>query len=338
MSTSLTSDPLIERAHELVAKFPPKTGAPSLWLKPPATVGAPQESSWRFWHPLFSEHRDLLASGWEELEESASPILWKSIVLFGGKHKDENRELLSTANQHLCDDGVLHFVVPNEYGSKSYQKTLEAEGRLLEHQTGRKSRLYLLKKLPGDSSGGSFGEVQKNAEGFWSNPGLFSWSGVDRGSRVLTDVLRGQELNGPVADLGAGWGYLGTQLKSVLTLHLFENDRRGLEACRRNLPDRANVTTHWCDLCRPESLPKEVPKSFRTILSNPPFHVGRKEQSLLSHHFASVAHRLLRADGEFYLVGNTHLAYQRILPELFGSVDIVRQQDGFSVILSKNPK
>ncbi len=327
----------MERAHELVAKFPPKTSAPSLWLKPPSTVGSPLESSWRFWHPLFSQHRELSALGWQELQETKIASPWKSIVLYGGKHKDENWDLLKSANLHLHDDGVIHFVVPNEYGSKSYQKPLENEDRLIDHQSGRKSRLYLLKKGQPSGGGSDFGALRKNPEGYWSNPGLFSWSGGDRGSRVLADVLKRAELDGPVADLGAGWGYLCSQLDPSLTLHLFENDQRGLEAARQNL-DRPNVVTHWCDLCQPSPWPKEALKSYRTIITNPPFHIGRKEQSLLSHHFAALAHRLLKPHGDFYLVGNTHLAYQRLLKELFTSVEIIEQRDGFSVILSREPK
>jgi 16S rRNA (guanine1207-N2)-methyltransferase len=251
------------------------------------------------------------------------------VVLYGSKHKEENWELLEAANGLLAEGGRWLFVVPNDYGSKSYQSRLQEQGRLVSYESGRKSRLYRLARVAGPEA--ALQRLQRNQVGYWSCPGLFSWNAVDRGSALLAEALRGETLQGPVGDLGAGWGYLACALDPSLPLHLFESDRRALAAARLNLEGR-NLATYWCDLSDTESWPEGAPTSLGTVISNPPFHTGKRQEAALGQLFARLAHRLLPKGGVLWLVGNTHLGYPKLLATLYSAVEVRVQKDGFTVI------
>ncbi len=319
-------DPLLTRAHELLAKYPPGEES-ALWLKPPSSCPRPANSESRFWHPWRPEHFALSDQGWKALESSRP---WKEIVLFGGKHKEENYSLLDYAAAHLEPEGRLHFLVPNDYGSKSYQKILAQKFARMEYQSGRKSRLYQL-AAPTQSGDSDLCPLTQNASGFWTCPGLFCWQKPDRGSSVLASELAQRSLQGPVADLGAGWGYLSSQLPSELKLDLFEADARGVEACRRNLEGRT-CEVHWEDVT---GLKQE--RKFATVITNPPFHSGKKSEPLLGAAFVAAAHRLLKTRGQLYLVGNAHLPYPKVMASFFEQVEVLRREDGFAVVLGRNP-
>jgi 16S rRNA (guanine1207-N2)-methyltransferase len=272
----------------------------------------------------------LRLAGWREFEAPWQER-WDEIVLYAGKHKEENWALLEAANGLMTENAKTLFVVPNEYGSKSYQRRLQDEGRLLDYESGRKSRLYRLRRVASEATLQPLDALRRNAAGYWSSPGLFSWNEVDRGSALLAEALKGEVLKGPIGDLGAGWGYLGTALDGKQHLHLFESDRRGLAAAQKNLEGRA-VTGHWCDLTDTEHWPPGAPTTLGTVISNPPFHAGKRQEAALGQLFARLAHRLLPPGGAFWLVGNTHLGYPRLLATLFGAVDVRLQKDGFTVV------
>lgn len=320
-------DPAIARTHELIEKLQP-IGQKALWLNPPALLPSEGHPDSRLWQPHFNDHHTLRLRGWKDLERDASG-LWDRIVLYASKHKEENWELLDAANSLLSPEGSILFGVPNDYGSKSYQAGLENRGRLLSYESARKSRVYRLKGAPAAAL--PLEQPRLTPGGFWSSPGLFSWSAVDRGSALLAQALQEQPLSGPVADLGAGWGYLASTLNPKLELHLFETDRRGLDCARRNLEDR-RVGYHWCDLSDTDSWPEGAPSSVATVITNPPFHTGKKEETALGQLFARLAHRLLPKGGALWLVGNSHLAYPRLLATLYSSVEVRAQRDGFTVV------
>jgi 16S rRNA (guanine1207-N2)-methyltransferase len=320
-----SSDPAIVRAQELVEKHFP-TLESVLWLNPPSCLGAPRRAGWRLWQPHYPDSIRLRQLGWPD---QMSQGTWDAIVVYASKHKDENWALLDAADSLLSQSGYILFAVPNEYGAKSYQQELAAQGRMVHYESGRKSRLYRLQGVGRPAR--SPDQLCRNSSGFWSCPGLFSWKAPDRGSLLLAETLKGENLAGPVGDFGAGWGYLGVGLDPALSLHLFESDRRGLEAARLNLPGR-DLSTYWCDLTQSGQWPEQAPTRLGTVITNPPFHSGKREETELGRQFAVQAHRVLRPGQALWLVGNTHLAYPRLLSTLFASIEVRAQRDGYTVV------
>ncbi len=323
------TDPAIARAHELLEKFPP-LAVDTLWLNPPAScLGAPPQGS-RFWQPHFAEHHSLRGRGWEDLDP-ADRTAWPQIVLHASKHKEETNHLIKAAQTRLQDGGRLLVAIPNDYGGKSFEKPLKESGSLIGYENGRKSRLYRLSRGVIGKPSWDLDSLDKRAHGFISSPGLFSWSSVDSGSALLAEVLEKESLTGPIADLGAGWGYLASQLSPHTVVHLFESDRRGLASAAQNLQGRS-AHFHWCDLTDLDRWPEGAPTRFSNVITNPPFHSGQREETSLGRLFARLAHRLLPPGGALWLVGNTHLAYPRLLGTLFKQVEIKAQGRGFTVV------
>ena len=322
-SLSLT-DPFLSRTGELVAKH--IEPVPTLWLKPPGDTALHLGAQSQFWQPWYPEHQRLLKTGWK----SGLGELWAQIVLFGGRQKEENRNLLELARQHLEPQGKILFAVPNEYGSKSYQKQLEEDFSALNYFSGRKSRLYIFQN--DHETRKSLDFTIQNQSGFSSQAGLFSWDRIDRGSALLVKALKMEKIRGPICDLGAGWGFLSSSLTSNSSpLHLLEADSRGLDMAKVNLGSKV-ASYHWADATDIPSLPSELVGSMGTVVTNPPFHTGKKAEPILGGAFVASAHKLLKKrGGALYLVGNSHLPYRRILQAFFSEVKELQRQDGYQV-------
>jgi 16S rRNA (guanine1207-N2)-methyltransferase len=64
------------------------------------------------------------------------------------------------------------------------------------------------------------------------------------------------------------------------------------------------------------SIPTEP---YDAILSNPPFHTGRRADPGLGRAFISAAARMLKPSGKFIMVANRHLPYEDALKDAFGT-------------------
>lgn len=321
MSTLSPTDPLLSRAGELVAKH--LEDVPTLWLKAPGDTPLHRRDS-QFWQPWYPEYTRLLKNGWKEHEAEAD---WPQVVLFGGRQKEENRFLLQRAREITAPTGRVFFALPNDYGGRSFHKELDG---LLQNYSGRKSRLFVLSP---DSSGTarSLVELQTNREDLQSCPGLFSWDRADHGSRLLLEALQEHNLEGPIADLGAGWGYLSRSLPKALDRHMLEADKRGVAACLKNVEGK-KIFVHWCDLTDPTSVPKALFGRFRTVVTNPPFHTHKRSDPVLGGAFVAMAGQLLSKNGALYLVGNSHLPYQKIIEKLLGKAEVLLYRDGYQIV------
>ena len=184
-------------------------------------------------------------------------------------------------------------------------------------------------------SGGDFSDwaaTDRVVEGFVTRPGVFSADGPDKGSQALAVVL--PPLKGRVADLGAGWGFLARHIlaaEAVNRLDLIEADAVALDCARRNITD-PRAAFHWADAT---SFQPEHP--YDTVVSNPPFHVGRAGDPGLGIAFIAAARRMLTPQGGFWMVANRHLPYEDALGRAFADVEEVGGTPGFKVIHATRP-
>jgi 16S rRNA (guanine1207-N2)-methyltransferase len=189
-------------------------------------------------------------------------------------------------------------------------------------------------------SGGDFSdwaaasrEVQL-PEGFVTTPGLFSADAVDRGSAALAAALP-KNLSGRVADLGAGWGFLASQVlqsPKVAECHLVEAEHTALECARRNVAD-ARARFHWAD-----ATTFDPDAAFDAIVMNPPFHTSRAADPDLGRDFIRAAARLIRPNGTVWLVANRHLPYEAALSAAFHEVEKVTGDASFKVFRATKPR
>lgn len=217
-------------------------------------------------------------------------------------------------------------------GIEAIGKALKARVPLLGQVSKAHGKVYWLQADPALADLAR-PATQRTAEGDLTAPGLFSADGVDPASRALAAALPAT-LKGRVADLGAGWGWLSREVlkrEGVRELHLVEAEKRALDCARENLRDDRAVF-HWADAT--EWVP-DAP--LDAVVTNPPFHAGRKADPALGRAFISAAARILAPHGQLWLVANRHLPYETALTGLFRDVQEAGGHPGFKILHAARP-
>jgi 16S rRNA (guanine1207-N2)-methyltransferase len=171
-------------------------------------------------------------------------------------------------------------------------------------------------------------------EGYVTAPGGFSSGGPDRGSEILVALV--PPLKGRIADIGAGWGYLSGEIlaeqEAITHLDLIEADHDMLEAARANVDD-PRAAFHWADVTR-----FDPGEPYDAIISNPPFHTGRRADPGLGRSFISAAARMLKPSGKFIMVANRHLPYEAALKDAFGTGRLIGELEGYKLYEAGKPR
>ncbi len=177
-------------------------------------------------------------------------------------------------------------------------------------------------------------EAEEAEDGWWRAPGVFSADGVDKASQFLADNLP-SNLSGKVVDLGAGWGFLSRTIlerQGVTDVWLVEDDLLATYTATRNIADpRAHI--NWAD-----ALTWQPPEKVDHVVTNPPFHIGRKADPKLGQAFIVAAARMLKPQGQLWLVANRHLPYEKTLQDAFRTVELHADNPSFKIFHTTSPK
>lgn len=162
--------------------------------------------------------------------------------------------------------------------------------------------------------------------------GVFSASGLDKGTAVLLKLAPEPPHSGSFLDLGCGWGPIALSLAlESPSAHVWALDvnQRALELTRSNA-ENLGITS--ITACTAEELPPA--QTFDLIWSNPPIRVGKK----ILHELLMTYLTRLNVGGVAYLVVQKHLGADSLIPWLqdaLGSAYKVSRYDsskGFRVI------
>lgn len=243
----------------------------------------------------------------------------------------ERRYVLARALQALRAGGELVALAPKTRGGARLNEELTAFGCDVRESAKRHHRICVT-EAPAKPLGiaeaiAEAGLQQVGPEGFWSQPGIFSWNRLDPGSAVLLAAL--PPLSGRGADLGCGSGILGHEvlrLGAVSALWLLDIDGRAVAAARRNISDERAVILH-ADARSPH--PALTGLDF--VIMNPPFHASGEEDRRLGPAFIEAAARMLRRGGVCRLVANVALPYEAHLATNFSRFSEVARANGFKV-------
>jgi 16S rRNA (guanine1207-N2)-methyltransferase len=274
--------------------------------------------------------------------EAAEDARFDLVLVLPPRQRDEARAFFARAAHHADGGGIVLACVPNAEGAKSAQADLTALLGTVSHVSKHKCRVFWgvsqssARDASLQSSWLALDRLQPNSAGYLSRPGLFAWDRVDAASALLTMHLP-DDLRGHVADFGAGYGYLASQIVArcphVSSVDLYEAEARALEPARLNLQQAIRESgrdiafdVQWHDITT------GINRQYDAIVSNPPFHQGRADLPDLGRAFIARAANALVARGRFLLVANRHLPYESTLAAHFEQVHTVIEQDGFKVI------
>lgn len=271
------------------------------------------------------------------------------VLVLPTRQRDEARALLARAVSHAAPGGIVVACQSNSEGARSGESDLARLVGPVRSLSKHKCRVFWSEALDAPLDEARIDEwlaldaIRPILDGrYLSRPGLFAWDRIDAASALLAECLPAT-LHGRVADLGAGYGYLATELvrrcAGVAAIDLYEAEQRALEPARLNL-ERAiaaagrpvATSLSWHDVAQ------GLERRYDAIISNPPFHQGRADRPELGQAFITAASKALRDDGELWLVANRHLPYESTLATRFREVRHVAERDGYKVIAARGAR
>lgn len=322
-----------------------------LFLRARHGAGLPREATgWRV-EQSFRPHADALIAAGIPVEPEHASGDFDLVLLLPPRQRQESRALLARAWQRLAPGGTLVAAQRNDEGARSLQDDVARLFGPVQALAKHHCRAIVARRDAdvGDARAvaGTVPDAAAALAAAWladdaprpvgaaallSRPGVFAWDHVDRGSALLVDALP-PDLCGRAADLGAGIGVLSLALLSrcpgLVSLELYEAEARALALARANVDARdpdIPVGYHWHDVTR------GLPARYDTIVSNPPFHVGRDPDPALGQAFIAAAAAALAPGGRLWLVANRQLPYEGTLGAGFASVRCVLERDGYKIV------
>lgn len=259
----------------------------------------------------------------------------EAAVICVPRHKLEARARIAKAAEVVVPGGAIVVDGQKNDGVESLIKELRRKVEIGDVFAKAHGKLVVFQN-PGPEvfQDWAEGPAQRLPEGFVTRPAAFSADGVDPGSQALAAVLPPQ-MQGNVADFGAGWGYLSSEVltrEGVKQVHLIEAEHAALDAARQNLSD-PRAQFHWADATR-----FDPPVAFDAVVMNPPFHTGRNADPNLGRAFIAAAKRALGPSGVLWMVANRHLPYEQALNDAFRDVENLESPASYKLYRASAPR
>lgn len=169
---------------------------------------------------------------------------------------------------------------------------------------------------------------------FTTDNGVFSKKTVDFGSRLLIETLDlALAPEGPVLDVGCGYGPMGLSLAASAPARLVEMvdvNKRALALAQRNATANgiANVLIHSSNIYA--AIERH---DFAAIVSNPPIRAGKE----VVHTILAGAFPLLKKGGSLTIVIQKKQgapSAQKKMLETFGNATVLKKDKGYFIIQS----
>lgn len=278
---------------------------------------------------------------WTEL---APNIAYKNIFCILPQQKDAALYMIASSFRALEEDGLLLCVAANNAGGKNIEKWMKELGTDPSSLSKSKCRIVWAhnnninqEKIDLYIKKASQQKIDMNGQEFTTQPGIFGWDKIDKGSQLLLENLP-SDLKGIGADFGCGYGYLSFEIlknnPKIKKLYALEANHDALSCAQENLRQYegdVDIEYGWVDLKQPQ----EGIESLDWIVMNPPFHEGKKTDENAGLAFITQAVKVLKKEGVLYMVANAHLPYEKTLEKLFSSVTKTCEEQGYKIFIAR---
>lgn len=245
------------------------------------------------------------------------------VVLYVPKEKALTQMLLDNLAACLHPDDTLYLVGDNRGGVKSVAKKLAQPWAPAQKiASGNHCLLYRTQLTePGAPFNSSVYRSQYQLAGdklaVVNLPGVFSHEHLDAGTELLLQHLP-PAISGRVLDFACGSGVVGSVLQqrySLETLVCSDVSAFALRATELTL----DMNDQQGKVVASDGL-TYIEGKFDWIISNPPFHTGKKTDYEIARQFFAAAPKRLNKGGRLLIVANSFLPYPDLLRQSFNKV------------------
>jgi len=176
--------------------------------------------------------------------------------------------------------------------------------------------------------------LRGNSFRFKTDQGVFSKNEVDFGSRLLIESFTVPETNGPILDVGCGYGPIGLSIAKSepdCFIHMVDVNERALELAKENALSNhiSNVKIYESD--RFENV---LDEKFSAIVTNPPIRAGKK----VVHEILTKSYEYLLPKGELWVVIQKKQgapSAKEKMSEIFEEIEVVCKDKGYYILKAK---
>lgn len=165
---------------------------------------------------------------------------------------------------------------------------------------------------------------------FQTDAGVFSKSEVDFGSRLLIETFQGSEIDGPVLDVGCGYGPIGMAVAKAFPqkkVHMVDVNTRAIELAKTNV-EKNDISN--AEIYESDGLSAVGVSGFSAILTNPPIRAGK---DTIFRFYEEAAEKLADGGSLWVVIQKKQGApsTQVKLEELFGEVKVADKKKGYFI-------
>jgi 23S rRNA (guanine1835-N2)-methyltransferase len=170
---------------------------------------------------------------------------------------------------------------------------------------------------------------------FWiaNHANVFSRDSLDIGTRFFLAHLPSGLGQNEIIDLGCGNGVVGliaAQRNPEAAVHFVDESYMAVASAKENF-EAAFGKERKATFRVGDGLKEFESESADLILCNPPFHQQYLQGEQIAVEMFKEAKRVLRRNGELWVIGNRHLHYHAVLYRLFGECSVVAANPKFVI-------
>ncbi|MDQ0215701.1 16S rRNA (guanine1207-N2)-methyltransferase [Oikeobacillus pervagus] len=169
---------------------------------------------------------------------------------------------------------------------------------------------------------------------FKADSGVFSKKEVDFGSRLLIESFQIPMVEGPILDVGCGYGPIGLSIAKSFSsrkVHMVDVNLRAIDLAKENA---RNNEIHNTIIYNSDCLSGVDTQDFSAILTNPPIRAGKK----IVHQIYEQSFEKLTIGGQLWVVIQKKQGASSSkdkLEQLFGHVDTIEKKKGYQILMAE---
>ncbi|RIW29998.1 class I SAM-dependent methyltransferase [Bacillus salacetis] len=166
-----------------------------------------------------------------------------------------------------------------------------------------------------------------------TDQGVFSKNEIDFGSRLLIDSFAENEIEGPLLDVGCGYGPVGLAMAKAFperTIHMVDVNERALGLAKENadVHKLSNVSIY-----ESSCLTNVNEMGFSAVLTNPPIRAGKE----VVHEILEDSYNHLAVGGELWVVIQKKQgasSAQKKMADVYGNAEVAAKKKGYQILKS----